>query len=151
MDTRSEAVGVEERPFSRNFSKSLEGRWSQKWGGAKGGAPSDIRRTDARLALSLWFMLSWRLWFTLSLVFGGFAVLRFIALVPLGPVVWPVVLWSDLFVGGVGRKRVRATHRRRGLKAQLCRLCGANLRVRARSAGESSPPTREARDQARPR
>ena len=52
VDARREAVGGEERPFSRDFSKSLEERWSQKRGGAKGGAPSYIRRTDARLALS---------------------------------------------------------------------------------------------------
>ena len=52
VDARREAVGVEERPFSRDFSKSLEGRWSQKRGGAKGGAPSYLRRT-AREACSL--------------------------------------------------------------------------------------------------
>ena len=36
-------------------------------------------------------------------------------------------------------------HRGRGRKAQLCRLCGVDLRVRTRSAGEGSPATREAR------
>ena len=34
---------------------------------------------------------------------------------------------------------------RRGQKALLCRLCGVDQRVRTRSAGESSPATREAR------
>ena len=50
VDTRREAVGVEERPFSRDFSKGLEERWSQKRGGAKGGAPRYIRRTATSLA-----------------------------------------------------------------------------------------------------
>ena len=49
VDARHEAVGVEERPFSRDFSKCLEERWSQKWGGAKGGAPNYIRRTATSL------------------------------------------------------------------------------------------------------
>ena len=133
VDTRCEAVGVEKRPFSGNFSKRLEGRWSPKRGGAKGGAPSYLRRTDARLALlaivvharSLWSLVVSRLWWfrrgvvhlslgdcgscSLSLVFGGplvfggFAVLWFISLLARGPVVWFLVLWSDPFVGGVGR------------------------------------------------
>ena len=51
VDARREAVGVEERPFSRDFSKSLEERWSQKRGGAEGGAPSYTRRTAMSLAL----------------------------------------------------------------------------------------------------
>ena len=138
MDARREAVGVEERPL-RDFSKSLKERWSQKRGGAKGGAPSYLRRTDARLALlaivvharSLWSLVVSRLWWfrrgvvhlslgdcgscslSLSLwslvvfggplVFGGFAVLWFISLLARGPVVWFLVLWSDPFVGGVGR------------------------------------------------
>ena len=50
VDARREAVGGEERPFSRDFSKSLEERWSQKRGGAKGGALSYIRRTATSLA-----------------------------------------------------------------------------------------------------
>ena len=71
----------------------------------------------ASLVVSPWggSSLSWRLWFMLSLslwslvvfggplVFGGFAVLWFISLLARGPVVWFLVLWSDPFVGGVGR------------------------------------------------
>ena len=91
VDARREAVGGEERPFSRDFSKSLEERWSQKRGGAKGGAPSYTRRTATSLALLLSFALLSR-WFMRSL-----------------PVVWLVVLWSALFSGGAGRWRVRAT------------------------------------------
>ena len=49
VDMRSEALGVEKLPFSRNFSKRLEGGWSQKRGGAKGGAPGNIRQTRREL------------------------------------------------------------------------------------------------------
>ena len=66
VDTRSEALGVEKRPFSRNFSK----RRSQKRGGAKGGAPGYIRRTDESLGPFSWssgVLVSWSallvLWF----------------------------------------------------------------------------------------
>ena len=52
VDAWCDAVRVEERPFSRGFSKRLEGRWSRKRGGAKGGAPRYLRRT-AREARSL--------------------------------------------------------------------------------------------------
>ena len=61
--------------------------------------------------------------------------------------VWRSGPWSDPFVGACSRWRVRALRRRRGLEAQLCQLCRANLRVRVRRAGESSPATRKARAQ----
>ena len=53
------------------------------------------------------------------------------------PRVVQLFLWSGSGGGPV--------HRGRGRKAQLCRLCGVDLRVRMRSAGEGSPATREAR------
>ena len=46
---------------------------------------------------------------------------------------------SGWFVGACSRWRVRALRRRRGLEAQPCLLCRANLRVRVGRAGESSP------------
>ena len=49
VDAWCDAVGSEERPL---FGKLLEGRWSQKRGGAKGGAPTYKGQTRARLALS---------------------------------------------------------------------------------------------------
>ena len=66
-----------------------------------------------------------------------------------GSLASPLFLVHDSLV--FGGPVERPVHQRRGLKVQLCRLCGANLCVRARSAGESSPATREARNQARPR
>ena len=89
-----------------------------------------------RLVLVLWFMPS-----------GGSSW----SLSESGSVRGRLVVWAEAIRGAtrslelaVGR-RVRATHRRRGLEAQLCRLCGASIRVRVGSAGESLPATREAR------
>ena len=65
------------------------------------------------------------------LLLGGLGLLR------RGP-------WSDPFVGARSRGRVWASHQGRGLEAPLCQLCRATLRVRVRSAGESSPALRKA-------
>ena len=62
---------------------------------------------------------------------------------------WRSGPWSDPCIGACSRWRVQASRRRRGLEAQLCQLCRANLRVRVRRAGESSPATRKARAQPR--
>ena len=159
---RSELRNAPFRETSRKARRKVE----PKTGRGEGRSPelfkADRREPCASLlvwslcSLSLSLSLSGLLWFRGPVV-HALLVLWFMhswscGSCALGPVVHALlVLWSDLFVGGVCRWRVRATHRRRGLEAQLCRLCGADLRVSARSAGESSPPTREARDQARPR
>ena len=113
------------------MEKLIEGRWSRKRGGAKGGAPRYKGRTarEAR-AISLWFMtlfpspggpcsrcfLSSR-YTRLSLVVRCSIFLWFSS-----PRVVQLFLWS---ASGSGGGPVR---RRRGRKAQLCRRCGANLR-----------------------
>ena len=60
---------------------------------------------------------------------------------------WRSGPWNDSFVGARSRWGVRAWHQRRELEAPLCQLCCANLRVRVKSAGESSPAPRKARAQ----
>ena len=97
------------------LEKLLEGRWSRKRGGAKGGAPSYIRRTDARLALLAG--LASRLRWSPLLVHGLVHALSSCGSAP--PVV-QLVLW---FMRSWSCERPGRW--RRGLEAQLCRLCGA--------------------------
>ena len=110
VDARREAVGVEECPFLRDFSKSLEERWSQKRGGAKGGAPSYIRRTATSLALLLGLVCA-ALPVVHALSSCGSALLLWVSVScgSAGPVVHALlVLWSDLFVGDVDWRRSSA-------------------------------------------
>ena len=60
-----------------------------------------------------------------------------------------VLVWAEAVREASGLWRVRASHQGRGLEAPLCQLCRAYLRVRVRSAGESSPAKRKARAQPR--
>ena len=164
VDARREAVGVEERPFSRDFSNCLEERWSQKLGGAKGGAPGYIRRTATSLLLFVGALglepgsllvcagpplgscfsfalvpllvhasrLCWSpSWFSSRLRCspgGSCALFLWFSFPPVvqlsscgsAPPVVQLVLW---FMRSWSCERPGRW--RRGLEAQLCRLCGA--------------------------
>ena len=123
VDTRSEAVGVEKRPFSRNFSKPRT-KVEPKTGGAKGGAPSYLRRTDASLARLSWSGLS-------ALSLSGLWWFR-------GPVVhallvlWFMRSWScgatcslEAWVGGESGRRTGDADWRRSSAGCVVRTCAS--------------------------
>ena len=114
----------------QNTSLLEASRRSWKEGGAI--SESEYKGTQSVKSVGSWFS-------------GGLLLLLLLG----GLGLWRSGLWSDPFVGARSRWRVRASHQGRGLEEPLCQLCRTNLRVRVRSAGESSPAPCLARAQPR--
>ena len=109
------ARGVGER--ARPLSRGFSKRLEGRWSRERDGAKGGAPRYKGRTACEARAVSRWSM----------FSLLSFLA--------WFMRSWSC----------ERPVCWKRGWKAQLCRLCGVDQRVWTRSAGESSPATREAR------